>query len=196
MISDSTIETVDLKPQVTNMADMKVAIPSPTVFTPEFINDPNNTAEMIAQELLNAPYVDVTEGFPARDPQQLLDILLHLMRKGVSRIPFVGTGDPDDPASIRVYMLTNSKYQPPMHNNLMDEMGSPVDAIFSTAIEGLDDDSPPTSSAALELNIDGKVSYITFKPGSETTDIRIGFGNGGKDALQKVFAIPGVKLIK
>jgi len=161
----------------------------------------------IVKKMTEAGIVDITDGFPARDKQQMWDIIWDLFyEKEISRIPIIGVGQTTaEGANVKVYMFCHPG-QKIQHWTLWEELGSPKNVSFTTSIEGWIDD-PPSTMAYLKLpdvtieeyQEPRHTLYLPFGQGSDVAafyrahPLSKQFTRAGREIVKNIFDIEGVE---
>lgn len=172
------------------------------------ISPEERNSKEIVRKMTEAGIVDITDGFPARDKQQMWDIIWDLFyKKGISRIPVIGVGQTAaEGASVKVYMFCQPG-QKMQHWTLWEELGSPRNVSFTTSIEGFRIDDSPRTVAYLKLpDIDigehqesRHTLYLPFGPGSDVGafyknhPLLKQFTQEGKEIVKNIFDIEGIE---
>ncbi len=170
------------------------------------VSHEGKTAAQIAEELIAGQFVEITDGFPVKDTQQLYDVMMRLLSKEFVRMPVIGISSGQADPIQRVYTMFDHHAQ---HKALWDKLGSPPEVNFTTAIGQVTVDIPSDGSPYLilpnvNINLIGGdtrfPAYIPLSTGSVFgLDYERGhplsnrFNNIGKMAMKKVFHIPGIE---
>jgi len=165
-------------------------------------------SEEIVEKMTKAGIVDITDGFPAQNEQQVWEIIWNLFfEKGISRIPIIGV---EETAAEKTYVKVYMFCQPGrkmQHRTLWEELGRPEDVIFTTSIENFSIDHVPVELPYLELPditvVKDKRSrhrlYLRLGSGSDVSafykdhPLSKGFTQTGRETVKNIFNIGGIK---
>jgi len=143
-------------------------------------------------KLIRLGVVDISDGFPAQDGDEYFQLLIALLRAGVSRMPIIGFKSGSDLTTLTTLMLVSNQVQE--HKQLVGQAGIAEPAIaYTTSIEGIPSSyTNYTNVYAYYLKIiaEEQERYQKIGPGSDY--YRQSLNNQGIAELTRIFQEIGV----